>query len=237
MARTPPRYLEIQQYILSRIQHGDWPTGHRIPAEERLAEDFNVSRMTANKAIRELVQRGYLTRQPGAGTFVTERKAESSLVEVHNIAEEVRGRGHHYTNRVLQVEAIDASEDVALQLGMRHGSKVFHSLIVHLENGTPIQLEERYVNPRHVPGYLDIDFATITPHQVLIEAWPITDIEHIVEAVLVDATTAQELSIPTSAPCLRMTRRTWSHDQLISYALLTHPGERYKLRSAWRDTH
>lgn len=63
------------------------------PPEEQLARDFGVSRMTANKAIRDLVQKGYLTRQPGLGTFVTDRKAESSLVEVYNIADEVRFRG------------------------------------------------------------------------------------------------------------------------------------------------
>ncbi|MEE3214905.1 MAG: histidine utilization repressor [Pseudomonadota bacterium] len=235
MARNQPRYLEIQQHILAKIQRGEWPTDHRIPGEEQLALDFNVSRMTANKAIRELVQRGYLTRQPGAGTFVTERKAESSLMEVHNIAEEVQGRGHRYHARVEAAEAIDASEDVALQLGMRHGSKVFHTRIVHHENDVPIQLEERFVNPRHVPDYLATDFTKLTPHQVLIQAWPITDIEHVVEAVLATSDQAAALSITTQEPCLRLRRRTWSNELLISYAVLIHPGDRYTLRSAWKD--
>ncbi|MBR9770714.1 histidine utilization repressor [Halomonas sp. DP5N14-9] len=235
MARPAPRYLEIQQHILAKIQRGEWPTDHRIPGEEQLALDFNVSRMTANKAIRELVQRGYLTRQPGAGTFVTERKAESSLMEVHNIAEEVRGRGHHYRARVQRAEAIDASEDIALQLGVKRGSKVFHTRIVHHENDEPIQLEMRYVNPRHVPDYLDADFTLTTPHQVLIQTWPITDIEHVVEAVSADTQQAEELAISTSLPCLQLRRRTWSNDLLISYAVLIHPGDRYKLRSAWKD--
>lgn len=234
MARTPPRYLEIQQHILAKIQGGEWPIEHRIPAEEQLADDFNVSRMTANKAIRDLVQQGYLTRQPGAGTFVTERKAESSLVEVHNIAEEVRSRGHTYGNRIELSEAVDASEDIAVHLGLRRGSPVFHTRIVHLENDIPIQLEDRYVNPRHMPDYLDTDFHHQTPHQVLIQAWPITDIEHVVEAQLVDEQTARALEIPGSSPCLCLSRRTWSHELLISYARLIHPGDRYKLRSAWR---
>ncbi|ODC03509.1 histidine utilization repressor [Terasakiispira papahanaumokuakeensis] len=232
MTRTPPLYLQIQQHLLEHILGGTWPAHHQIPPEEQLARDFGVSRMTANKAIRDLVQKGYLTRQPGLGTFVTDRKAESSLVEVYNIADEVRERGHHYSNRVLVCEAIEADDEVALRLGVRLGSRVFQSLLVHLEDETPIQLENRYVNPRWVPNYLTSDFSVHTPNEVLVAACPITDVEHIVEALLVDAQTAEWLDIETSTPCLSMSRRTWSGEQLISYARLLHPGNRYKLRSS-----
>lgn len=232
MGSSPPLYLQIQQHLLEKIEGGDWPAHHQIPPEEQLARDFGVSRMTANKAIRDLVQQGYLTRQPGLGTFVTDRKAESSLMEVHNIAEEVRSRGHGYSNLVLLSEAIEADDEVALRLGVRLGTHVFHTLIVHCENDVPIQLENRYVNPRWVPDYLESDFAVHTPNEILVAACPITDIEHVVEAVLVDERIATWLEIDTATPCLSMARRTWSGDHLISYARLIHPGQRYKLRSS-----
>ncbi|MBR2512980.1 MAG: histidine utilization repressor [Halomonas sp.] len=232
MTNAPPLYLQIQQHLLEKIQGGAWPAHHQIPPEEQLARDFGVSRMTANKAIRDLVQKGYLTRQPGLGTFVTDRKAESSLVEVYNIADEVRSRGHHYSSIVLLCEAIKADDEIALRLGVRLGSRVFQTLLVHLENDTPIQLENRYVNPRWVPNYLKSDFSVHTPNEILVAACPITDVEHIVEAVLVDQQTAEWLAIDTSTPCLSMIRRTWSGEQLISYARLLHPGNRYKLRSS-----
>ncbi|EPC03654.1 GntR family transcriptional regulator [Litchfieldella anticariensis FP35 = DSM 16096] len=232
MGSSPPLYLQIQQHLLEKIQGGEWPAHHQIPPEEQLARDFGVSRMTANKAIRDLVQQGYLVRQPGLGTFVTDRKAESSLLDVHNIAEEVRGRGHDYSNDVLRCEAIEADDEVALRLGVRLGTRVFHTLIVHRENGIPIQLENRFVNPRWVPDYLETDFSLHTPNEVLVAACPITDIEHVVEAVLVDERTATWLETGMTTPCLCMTRRTWSDDHLISYARLIHPGDRYKLRSS-----
>ncbi|HET8790934.1 MAG TPA: GntR family transcriptional regulator, partial [Modicisalibacter sp.] len=67
-----PRYQQIKQYLLERIRSREYPTHHQIPPEEQLARQFDVSRMTANKAIRDLVHEGYLTRQPGLGTFVTD---------------------------------------------------------------------------------------------------------------------------------------------------------------------
>lgn len=232
MSSLLPRYLQIQQHLLEKIQTGAWVAHHQIPPEQQLARSFGVSRMTANKAIRDLVQQGYLVRQPGLGTFVTDRKAESSLLDVHNIADEVRSRGHGYDNDVLRCEAIDADDEVALRLGVRVGTRVFHTLIVHREGGMPIQLENRFVNPRWIPDYLSTDFSLYTPNEVLVSACPISDIEHVVEAVLVDIETARWLEIDTATPCLDMTRRTWSGEHLISYARLIHPGDRYKLRSS-----
>ncbi len=232
MGSTLPLYLQIQQHLLEKIQNGDWAVQHQIPTEEQLARDFDVSRMTANKAIRNLVQQGYLVRQAGVGTFVTDHKAESSLVEVYNIAEEVRKRGHKHSCDVLTANASIADDEVSMRLGVRLGTRVFHTLILHHEDGVPIQLEERYVNPRHVPRYLETDFTQHTPNEVLVAACPITDVEHVVEAVLVDKETAALLATDSHQPCLQLIRRTWSGQNLISYARLIHPGSRYKLRSS-----
>ncbi|WP_151671038.1 histidine utilization repressor [Nitrincola schmidtii] len=229
---SSPRYLQIKQHLLDAIHSGHYAVHHKIPAEEQLARDFNVSRMTANKAIRDLVQEGYLVRQAGLGTFVTDRKSESPLAEINNIAEEVRSRGHQYSNTVILCEEVSADDEIALRLGVRVNSRVFHSVIVHLENQLPIQLENRYVNPRWVPDYLSSDFSVQTPNEILVNACPITDLEHVVEAVLPDRQSAQWLNISENQPCLSMIRRTWSGDHLISYARLLHPGDRYKLRSS-----
>lgn len=231
MNRQPPRYQIIKQYLLERIQSGDFPVDHQIPPEEMLAATFGVSRMTANKAIRDLVQEGYLWRQSGIGTFVADRRSESPLVEINNIADEVRGRGHTYASRPLSLETVIADDEIAMRMGVRVGSQLFYSRVIHLESDMPIQLETRFVNPRWVPGYLDADFQRQTPNEILVAACPISDMEHIVEAVLPDADTAHHLQVSEAIPCLSVRRRTWSGDRLISYAHLLHPGDRYKLRS------
>jgi len=229
---APPRYKLIKQHLLRQIHSGAYQPHHQILPEQQLAEKFNVSRMTANKAIRDLVHEGYLIRKPGVGTFVTDLKAESALFEIRNIADEITERGHDYANAVVCRETSMASEDVALQLAVKPGTRVFHTILVHSENGIPIQIEDRYVNPDWVPHYLDSDFSEQTPNQVLVAACPISRLEHRVEAVLPDALVAELLEIAASTPCLRMIRRTWSDAHLISYARLTYPGDRYKLRSS-----
>lgn len=226
-----PRYQQIKQFISDAIRNQTYAAGDKIPTEAELVEQFAVSRMTVNKALRDLVQEGLLVRYPGLGTFVAPPKAESPLAEIRNIAEEVRARGHQYASQVLALNEQQASERVAMQLGIPLHSRVFHSLIVHLENQLPIQLEERYVAASILPHYLQQDFTQKTPNQYLSEQYALSSMEHIVEAVLPSQPAQDYLKLAAHVPCLQVSRRTWSGERLISFAILTHPGDRYKLRS------
>lgn len=226
-----PRYQQIKSFILDGIKQQTYQPGSKIPTETELARQFEVSRMTVNKAIRDLVQENLLVRYPGLGTFVSDAKAESPLADIKNIAEEVRLRGHEYSCRVIELKDSVANETVALQMGVPIGTPVYHSLIVHMENGLPIQLENRYVAAALVPGYLEQDFSKATPNEYLSKMCPISSIEHIVEAVLPSEQVQQLLDIDANTPCIQVNRRTWSDSRLVSFACLTHPGTRYKLRS------
>ncbi|AJR08387.1 histidine utilization repressor [Photobacterium gaetbulicola] len=230
MAQSP-RYQQIKSYLLERIHTRQWPPGHKIPTEMALSDQFSVSRMTANKAITELVKEGFLERTPRLGTFVCNKKAESPLMEIRNIAEEVKNRGHRYSSEVISQSTIHATEDIALRLGVRQGTEVYFTQIVHFENNIPIQLEERWVNPRHAPSYIQQDFTGQTPNEYLVKTCPLSDIEHTVEALLPPQHVADLLNVSPQAPCLLLNRRTWSNQHLISTALLYHPGNKYKLSS------
>ncbi|WP_088965864.1 histidine utilization repressor [Vogesella sp. LIG4] len=231
---SKPHYLRIRDYILDGIKNRSYAPGAKIPPEVELARQFGVSRMTVNKAIRDLAEAGVLLRYAGDGTYVAERKAESPLLDVNNIAEEIATRGHHYSAEVHYVRQEAASEEVALRLGLAVAAPVFHSLIVHFEDDSPIQIEERYVNPQWAPDYLQQDFTRETPNAYLMRTCPLSDVEHTVEAVLPLADECRLLVVEGSDPCLRVLRRTWSGKHLVSFARLLHPGAKYKLRSQTR---
>ena len=65
-----------------------------MPSEQALVRQFGVSRMTVNRAVRELTAEQVLTRRQGSGTYVAPQKYQATLVEIRNIADEVRARGH-----------------------------------------------------------------------------------------------------------------------------------------------
>ncbi len=65
MNQMQPLYMQVKDHILGNIQSGTWAAGSRVPSENELVESFGISRMTANRALRELSADGYLARVPG----------------------------------------------------------------------------------------------------------------------------------------------------------------------------
>ena len=91
---TKPRYQQLKDVIIDRIATGELRPHDRVPSEHELVEAMNVSRMTANRALRELHDEGYVERIAGRGTFVSDFRSQSHLVAVQNIADEIAARGH-----------------------------------------------------------------------------------------------------------------------------------------------
>ena len=222
-----PAYEQVKAFIKTRISAGTWKPGDPVPSEAALAAQFGISRMTVNRALRELSAEGMVTRVQGSGTRVAELHRISSRLTIRDIHEEVVERGHVHTTRVLMVEAEKASADLARTLGLRTGARVFHTMLVHLENGVPIQYEDRYVNPAAAPDFLETDFTLTTPTHHLLQHAPLTEASYSIEACLPTAQEARQLGIKRGEPCLAMMRRTVSGAHVASVARLIYPGTRY----------
>lgn len=236
MSEALPLYARVKDHILGKIRSGDWAPGKRVPSENELVESFRISRMTANRALRELTSEGFLSRVPGVGTFVREAPALSSLVELRNISEEIAQRGHRYAARLITRSHVDTNPTLAEEFEDRSLPRLHHVVIVHEENGVPVQLEDRYVNPLVVPDFLDQDFFAATPTAVLLAATPVDELEHTVEASLPTAEQQRLLGISALEPCLALHRRSWSRGRVATVATLTYPASRYALYSRHRTT-
>lgn len=231
-----PRYRRVKEYIVKHIEVGDWRAGDQVPSESTLVRHLKVSRMTVNRALRELTHEGLLVRVQGTGTFVAEKRPIFNLVELRNIAEEIRERGQRHSARVELLKTEKATAETARELGLSTGASVYHSLLVHMADGIPLQVEDRFVNPQTAQGYLQADFETVTPNEFLMRAAPASEVEHIVEAAMPDAQIRKLLKMAASEPCLRLRRRTWSGSQIVSTATLWYPGHvhRFATRFSYR---
>jgi GntR family histidine utilization transcriptional repressor len=228
-------FQQIKDHIARQIQDGSLRAGDRLPSEHDLVAQFGISRMTVNRALRELVAQGRIVRVAGVGSFVAERKPQSTLLQIVNLASEIRQRGHDYACQMLVVERVSATLEVAAALNVRTGESVFHSVCVHLEDGVPIQLEDRFVNPHVVPDFAQQDFSVQQPSEFLVRTVPFDEIEHVVDAVLPNSEQAQRLQMDASEPCLLLTRRTWTQGTPVTLVRCLHPASRYRLGSRYRS--
>jgi len=226
--RTLP-YATVKAALRERIAQGGWQPGVRLPSERELVQTFGCARMTVHRALRELEEEGLIERRQGSGSYVAELHPISNLLQVRDIHEEIRERGHLHSTHVCAVsrEKADASTSAAMRLP--RGAAVFHVRLVHLESGVPIQLEDRHVNPALAPDLMARDFTQVTPSFVLFEHAPLTEAEQVIEAVLATPEQARLLDVAEGSALLMVSRRTVSQGAVASVARLYHPGTRYRL--------
>ena len=224
-----PRYQQLKDLIIDRIATGELQPSDRVPSEHELVEAMNVSRMTANRALRELHDEGYVDRIAGRGTYVSDFRSQSHLVAVQNIADEIAARGHKHACTVLRQSRQRARGEVARALHVQQGTDVFHLLLVHAENGTPVQVEDRHILASFAPDCLEQDFTVTTPSAYLTSVAPLQEAEQVVRASMPNPAIRQSLDMDEGEPTLVVVRRTWSNGQPVTFGRFHHPGSRYEL--------
>ncbi|HEY2145233.1 MAG TPA: histidine utilization repressor [Steroidobacteraceae bacterium] len=229
-----PLYLQVKRNILDNIGSGKWSSATRVPSENEIVKSFKVSRMTANRALRELRDEGVLVRIAGVGSFVADGQAHAHPLQIRGIADEIRDRGHVHRAEIVSLERVRAVAQLANDFCIAPRSELYCSLIVHFENDRPIQLEDRYVQPKLAPGYLDVDFGKTTPHDYLVKVAPLQEAEHLLRAEMPDERTRKLLAMKHDEPCLVVIRRTWTAGQIASVARLHYPGSRYEMSGRFR---
>ncbi len=234
MERSAPQalYRQAKDYVHGKLNSGEWKPGDLIPSENRLVLELGMSRMTVNRALRELTEEGRLLRVSGVGTYVAQSKPQSNLLRITNIADEIIARGHRYHCKVLHIGREAASMPIASAMSLVTGASVFHLLCVHYEEGVAVQLEDRYVNPHMAPDFLQQPFGDeLQSASYLLNIIRPDEMEHIVEASHPNGEERRHLQIDADEPCLVLMRRTWNSGKIVTFVRLVHPSSRYRLGS------
>jgi GntR family histidine utilization transcriptional repressor len=226
-----PLYQMVKQHMLDLIQTGEWEQGKRLPSENELVQDLSVSRMTVHRALRDLASEGHVQRISGSGTFVAEERAQSHPLEIRDIAEEIRARGHDHECEVITLETVRAAADIATRFDLLRGTRLYHSIIVHSESSEPIQYEERYVLPDFAPDFIKADFTCMTTYQYMMQQGAFEEVEQIVQAAIPDEQICSYLQMEAGEPCLILLRRTWVAGRVVTSSQLQHPASRFQFSS------
>lgn len=107
---TKPLYLQFRDVLIDQIESGDLSPGDLLPGERKLAEMYDISRVTVRKCIGHMVEEGYFNRSQGKETMVAQRKVDHHLGRLVGSVEEF-----------LSTEGIIATIEV-IQKGFEQGS-------------------------------------------------------------------------------------------------------------------
>ncbi len=223
---TVPKYRELAEAIRAEIARA--PVGTPTASERQLAEETGVSRMTARRAIDELVREGLLTREVGRGTFVA-RPVVSVPLQLTSFTEDMRARGYEPSSVVLSVGVATADDQAAGVFGS--GVEVMTLSRLRLADGVPIAIERSHVRAGAFPGIDRIDFSHESLYRVLTEDYGVRfDAgEQVIRAAIARPADAETLRIPTGSPVLELVRTSVSRGSVIEWTTSTYPGSRFEL--------
>ena len=136
-----PRYLQIVEELLDRMERGDLAPTDRLPPERSLSEEFSVNRRTLRHALDVLEQGGLIERRQGAGTFVASPRFERKAAEFFPFTEGIRHRGFEPGSRIISLQRLAVSPSVAEQLELTDADLAWRFHRWRSVNGEPFLVE------------------------------------------------------------------------------------------------
>jgi len=150
-------YVQLYEIIRKKIEDKEWSVGFRIPTEQELCKDFNVSRATVRSAILELVRQGYLIRQQGRGTFVSKKVISDKLTMFTTFGELMLEEGIDFSTDVLAQTIMMPVDDLADKLNISADKHIIYIKRLRKVDYKPILIQETYI-PFHIcPPLLEED--------------------------------------------------------------------------------
>ena len=223
----------LHQRILSdiegRILSGEWQPGYRLPFEVDLATQYGCSRMTVNKVMTQLAKAGLIERRKKSGTFVSQPRSQSAVLEIWDIREEVESLGLAYGYRLISRVLRSSTKSDLRRLGISSPTDVVELTCVHYADGQPFCLEFRLIDLSVVPLAGSFAFDTVSPGRWLLGEVPWTSAEHRIGAVGAGLEESRHLGLSVGTACLVVERQTWSGLSPVTSVRLTYPGDRHIL--------
>jgi|SRR5690625_710409 len=164
-----PLYLQIMYYLENKIISEEWEKGYRLPSEKELAKSFGVSTITVKKAIQQLVDKGFVYRQRGKGTFVigVEEQNLSKLVSLQNEAWDTKDHPHE----TIEFTKIRAGEELSKHLKISPTDQVYKIIRLKTENEQPLALEKSFIPVKLFPELLQTDFENDLLYNVYVKKY------------------------------------------------------------------
>lgn len=142
---STPLYKRIANKIREDIISNGTEGGEAIPTETKLAEMYDVSRVTVRRAVKLLIEEGLVYSVHGSGTYVSEKKIEHDIYKLQGFTEEMSGLHSNPSNEILEFQLTAPTGEVREHLKLGDNQKVYYVKRLRIADGQPLILEESYL--------------------------------------------------------------------------------------------
>jgi DNA-binding GntR family transcriptional regulator len=208
--REPLLHVKIRTALEARIRGGQWGPGTRIPTEVELCEEFEVSRITVQRALRDLADAGLIVRFRKRGSFVAQAIGQNNLLRFTGLL--IQGPETHGDHQVISAQVLPAKA-ARLRLPGVPDDEAVVEMERHKqgEDGHVINTELHVLPFRLAPDLLDQPLGPLTTHAYLRDRGvELVRARLYVEPIVLEEERAALFGLSTGAPAFRWLRETWT---------------------------
>ena len=163
MINKEPIYLQINRALRNLITEKKYEIGHKFLTERLICKEYNVSRVTANKALSSLVSENILEFKKGIGTFIKTIPTEIDYQMAFNsFIHNVRQIGKTPSSDLVSFSIISSGlidSEIRDALKIKSDCNVFQLKRIRKADNLPVSYEERYIIAEYCPNLSDMGFA------------------------------------------------------------------------------
>jgi len=234
-ASKTPLYHQIYLVLRQKIVDGTYPFGTTLSGEVDIAEEYDVSRITAKRALNELSVDGFVKRERGRGTTVSFRPSAAPLESsVEGLLENLLAMGLETQITLLEFDYVGANDIVASALAIEKGDNVQRAVRIRHLDGKPMSHLTTYV-PEEIGQKFDKKDLSEKPLLSLLEriGVQVSAANQSITATLADAETASLLGINIGDALLKISRIVLDQDHRpVEFITVLYRPDMYQYRMA-----
>lgn len=228
-------YLKLYEKILNNIENKKYNNYDKLPSENDFAKKFNVNRHTVRQALELLKAEGFIYTILGKGTYISNIKVPYSISDKSSYSSKILDLGYEPKTTLLGVDIIEASADIALNLGLNTKLKVIEFKLLRYANDLPISISYSYFDAYIYRELIqNLDCKPFSLYKILGNSYPnleVTKISTVFESVKATKEQSELLMMPINSPLLIAS--TLSKDQngnFVEYGTSFFRGDTCKIK-------
>lgn len=202
-------WTDVRNEIRARILDRTYAPGDRLPRDTDVARALGCARTTVHRAMQDLAQLGLVERKRKGGTHVLRDPVTRATVDIPVTRREVEARGGTYSHRLISRRVAQTPRAVMDRFGIAEPARMLRIRALHLADGRPYILEDRWIDTRSVPGILDVDLSRESANEWLARNTPWSRVEVRLSAINAGPETARQLATTAGRALFVIERTTW----------------------------
>lgn len=232
-----PLYSQLKNLIIKKIESGEYQGESKIPSEQELCEQYDISRPTVRQAISELTNNGYLYKEKGKGTFVAKSKSKIDIKNFTGFTDSIldsQNPGQHdiLSLRPVNQEEIPCLENAFSALNLPPQATFAEVIFVTVDKNSILSLNASYIPLSLFPEIIEDIKAKKPSYDILRGKYPLLPVKtkSSLEVVYTEQSEAQYLQVQTGHPLIKVENLLFSKSgQAVEFIIAKYRADKCQL--------